>query len=227
MKKILTSIVAALLLFIPSFAQMRITEWMYSGGNGEFIEFTNVGSTPINMTGWSQDDNNRTPGVHNLSAFGIVQPGESVILTETAAGTFRTVWALCTGIKIIGGYTNDNLGRSDEINLYDASNNLVDRLTYNDQGSGNVKGPRTDTKSAWVPAAALGANNASLWTLSTVGGSEGGVTSAAGDIGSPGKSTRATVSFDPCTVPNNAPAIVIDVANTSNFLDGGAGSSPS
>lgn len=224
MKRIFTYIL--LLLSTSSFAQIRITEWMYSGGNGEFIEFTNVGSTPVNMTGWSQDDNNRTPGVHNLSAFGTVQPGESVILTETASGTFRSAWGLCAGIKIIGGYTNDNLGRSDEINLYDASNNLVDRLTYNDQGSGNVKGPRTDAKSAWVPAAALGANNASLWTLSTVGGSEGGFTSAAGDIGSPGKSTRAIVSFDPCVVANNAPTISIDVITTSNFLDGGVATSP-
>jgi hypothetical protein len=226
MKKIITSFVIAWLLHSSSVAQIRITEWMYSGGNGEFIEFTNVGNTPINMTGWSQDDNNRTAGVHNLSAFGFVQPGESVILTETASATFRSAWGLCAGIKIIGGYSNDNLGRSDEINLYDASNTLVDRLTYNDQGSGSVKGPRTDTKSAWVPAAALGTNNASLWTLSTVGGSEGGFTSAAGDIGSPGKSTRATVVYNPCTVVNGAPTIVMDVNNTSNLLDGGTGASP-
>lgn len=226
MKKISTSIVVALLIYHLSPAQIRITEWMYSGGNGEFMEFTNVGNTPINMSGWSQDDNNRTPGVHNLSAFGMVQPGESVILTETSAAAFRSAWGLCAGIKIIGGYTNDNLGRSDEINLYDASNTLVDRLTYNDQGSGTVKGPRTDTKSAWVPAAALGANNASLWTLSTVGGSESGFTSAAGDIGSPGKSTRATIAFDPCTVTSGAPTISMDVASTSNFMDGGMSTSP-
>lgn len=225
MKNILTS-VCIVLLSISSFAQIRITEFMYSGTNGEFIEFTNVGTTAINMTGWSQDDSNRNPGVHNLSAFGVVQPGESVILTETAIATFRSAWGLCAGVKIVGGYSNDNLGRSDEINLYDASNTLIDRLTFNDQGTGNVKGPRTDAKSAWVPAAALGTNNASLWTLSTVGGTEAGFTSTGGDIGSPGKSTRASVSFNPCAVVNGAPTIVMDVINTSNYLDGGAASSP-
>jgi hypothetical protein len=226
MKKIITSFILTM-LSISTFSQMRITEFMYSGGNGEFIEFTNVGNTSINMNGWSSDDSNRNPGVHSLSSFGVVQPGESVILTETVASTFRSAWGLCSGVKIIGGYSTDNLGRSDEINLYDASNTLVDRLTFNDQGSGNVKGPRTDTKSAWVNAAGLGANNASVWTLSTTGGSEGGVTSSGGDIGSPGKSTRATVVFNPCAVINGAPTIVMDVTNTSNFLDGGITTAPS
>jgi hypothetical protein len=203
--------------------QMRITEYMYSGGNGEFIEFTNIGNTPIDMTGWSSDDNNRNPGVHDLSSFGIVQPGESVILTETNSGTFRTAWSLCPTIKIIGGYTNDNLGRSDEINLYDSDDILVDRLTYSDETLG---GPRTQTRSAWVSAAGLGTNMSTQWTLSVVADAEGSFTSSANDIGSPGKSTRATVAFNPCTVISGAPTIVINVASTTNFLDGGIAASP-
>lgn len=112
---------------------MRITEYMYQGVNGEFVEFTNVGNTPIDMTGWSFDDDSpRTPGSFSLSAFRTVAPGESVILTESNANTFRTAWNLCSVVKIIGGL-NQNLGRNDEINLYNASNMLVDRLTYGDQ----------------------------------------------------------------------------------------------
>jgi hypothetical protein len=224
--------IAALLLlgsflFINSSkAQMRITEYMYSGANGEFIELTNVGNTSINLTGWSQDDATRNPGAHSLSSFGTVQPGESVILTEASASAFRTAWNLCANQKVIGGITTDNLGRSDEINLYDASNALVDRLTYNDQGSGSVKGPRTDTKSAWPSAAALGANNASLWTLSSSGDSEASYASTGGDIGSPGKSTRATASYNSCAPANGTPTIVMDVTNTSNYIDGGASTSP-
>ena len=174
---------------------MRITEYMYSGANGEFIEFTNVGGTAVDMTGWSEDDNHRVAGTHSLSAFGVVQPGESVILTETAIATFRTAWALCAQVKIIGPYTTDNLGRSDEINLYNASNTLVDRLTFNDQTLG---GPRTYNKSAWVKAAGLGTNTPTNWTLSATADTEGSFASTGGDIGSPGKSTRATVSYNPC-----------------------------
>ncbi|MDW8286988.1 MAG: DUF3616 domain-containing protein [Flammeovirgaceae bacterium] len=187
------------------FAQMRITEYMYQGANGEFVEFTNVGNTPIDMTGWSFDDDSRIPGSFSLSAFGTVAPGESVILTESNANTFRTAWNLCSGVKIIGGL-NQNLGRNDEINLYNASNTLVDRLTYGDQ---NFPGTiRTQNRSGWVTATGLGVNNPAQWVLSAVSDSESSFLSAGNDIGSPGKSTRATVAFDPCAPPpTSAPTI--------------------
>ena len=141
-------------------AEMMITEWMYNGkldGNslGEFVEFTNTGSSAIDMTGWSFDDNSRTPGSENLSAFGTVAAGESVIFTDAAAADFRTAWGLSGTVKIIGG-NQDNLGRSDEINLYDSSATLVDQLTYNDQGTGSVKGPRTQSVSGKHTLGCLG-----------------------------------------------------------------------
>ena len=174
-----------------------ITEYMYSGAPGEFIEFTNIGSTAVDMTNWSFDDDSQTPGTQSLSAFGVVQPGESVILTEATAATFRNAWGLCDNVKVIGGLTA-NLGRNDEINLYDADDNLVDRLTYGDQ---NFPGTiRTQDKSGWVSAAGLGANAPAEWTLSTVGDAEDSYANNSSVIGSPGKSTRATVSYDPCPV---------------------------
>ncbi len=204
---------------------MRITEYMYNGGGvagvGEFIEFTNVGGTAIDMTGWSFDDNTRLPGSQSLTAFGTVQPGESVILTEISAATFRTNWSLCAGKKIIGGNTN-NLGRADEINLYNASSTLVDRLTYDDVTLG---GPRTTTKSGWVSATGLGANVITQWTLSSTADAEASYASTLAEIGSPGKSTRATVTFDPCFVANGAPTIIMDIS-TSDFLDGGVAIGP-
>ena len=78
-------------------ADVRITEWMYSGGSGEFIEFTNLGTSAVDFTGWSYDDDSRTPGVFSLSAFGLVGAGESVIITETEAATFRLDWRLADG----------------------------------------------------------------------------------------------------------------------------------
>ena len=85
---IITAIAGVLVLTVAAPAQIRITEWMYQGGNtidgvgtaDEFIEFTNVGLSPIDMTGWSFDDSSRAPGSQSLSAFGTVGPGESVIL---------------------------------------------------------------------------------------------------------------------------------------------------
>ncbi|MDO6430725.1 lamin tail domain-containing protein [Flavitalea sp. BT771] len=223
-RRIFSMLAALVLTGAAAKAQIRITEYMYSGANGEFVEFTNVGAAAIDMTGWSFDDANRHVGVHSLSGFGVVQPGESAIVTETTpVSAFRSAWNLCAGVKIVGGYTNDNLGRADEINLYDAAGNQVDRLTYDDQTLGS---PRTQNKSAWVSAAGLGANQPTQWTLSATGDAEGSFTSAGGDIGSPGKSTRATVAFNPCVVVDGAPTIVINTAATTNFLDGGVTTAP-
>ena len=115
--------------------EMMFSEWMYNGARmdnlGEFVEFTNTGPAPVDMTGWSFDDESRIAGTVDLSGFGVVLPGKSVILTDETASDFAAVWGL-TGVSIIGGNTA-NIGRNDEINLYDDSDVLVDRLTYGDE----------------------------------------------------------------------------------------------
>jgi 5-hydroxyisourate hydrolase-like protein (transthyretin family) len=199
----------------PAIGAMRITEYMYSGTNGEFIEFTNVGNAAVNMTGWSYDDGANTPGAVSLSAYGNVAAGESVILTETAVNAFRSDWNLCGGVKIIGSNTT-NIGRTDTINLYDASGMQIDQLKYGDQTLG---GPRTQNKSAWVNAAGLGTDIITDWTLSSVGDSEGSNASTGGDIGSPGKSTRATVGYNPCLNSTASPTVQADPLATSIYLD--------
>ncbi|MBC7697486.1 MAG: FxDxF family PEP-CTERM protein [Bacteroidia bacterium] len=178
---------------------IKITEWMYNpvGSVGEFVEFTNFSSTSLDLTGWSFDDNTRLPGSDSLSLFGSVAAGESVIITEADANAFRTNWSLNSTVKVIGGISN-NLGRSDEINLYNNTGALIDRLTFNDQGAGSVKSPRTQGVSSEAGSLSiLGANNASLWVLSSVGDKEGSYTSIGGDIGSPGLTSFATVAAVP------------------------------
>lgn len=164
---------------------IQITEWMYSGTNGEFIEFTNVGDAPIDLTNWSYSDSARVPGSVNFgSVFGIVQVWESVIFTETDPNIFRTAWGLSPSVRIFGPNTVQNIGRSDEINLYDALDQLVDRLTYNDQAG---LGPRTQYASCTIPFGDLGLTSASgAWVLATVGDAYGSWASTGGDIANPG-----------------------------------------
>jgi predicted extracellular nuclease len=186
MKQITATAFIVLLIASAAQADIRITEWMYNGKGtsslGEFVEFTNIGSSAINMAGWSFDDNSRTPGSQDLSAFGSVAPGESVLLTDATAADFRTNWGLAATVKIIGGNTN-NLGRADEINLYNGST-LVDRLTYDDQ---TIGGPRTNNVSGNpISFSDLGTNNATHWVLSAAGDRYGSYTSALGEIGNPG-----------------------------------------
>ena len=166
-------------------AQVRITEWMYSGNDGEFIEFTNVGTSAVDMAGWSFDDDSRTPFTVDLSAFGTIAAGESVILTEVTAEAFRTAWGLDAGVKVIGGFTA-NLGRADEINLFDpiSGGTLADRLTFGDQVfSGSI---RTQNASGWARPEFLGANTVGSWVLATEGDVLGSYASVGGDIGNPG-----------------------------------------
>lgn len=167
-----------------AFANIAITEWAYSATDGEFVEFTNIGTTAIDMTGWSFDDDSEIAGTLDLSAFGVVQPGESVVITENVEATFRAAWALPASVKVIGEYTN-NLGRNDEINLYNAASLLVDRLTYGDDsfaGSIRTQGASGNPLSPAV----LVTNDVYGWTLSTIGDSYGSYASTSGDIGNPG-----------------------------------------
>ncbi len=191
------TVLAGLAIAGAASADIRITEWAYSSGIGEFVEFTNLGAAPVDMTGWRYDDDSADfASGFDLSGFGIVQPGESVVITEAAESDFRADWQLPASIKILGGYTN-NLGRNDQINLFDAAQTLIDRLTYGDQSI--VGSIRTQSRSG-VPTSllAVGANDALLWgfadevpgggpfDLSGIAGTNGYLVSLSLDTGNPG-----------------------------------------
>ena len=112
MNKLLAALLTAVFATAAQ-ADVRITEWMYSGGSGEFIEFTNLGSSAVDFTGWSYDDESRLVGGFDLSALGLVGAGESVVITEIDAPTFRLDWSLAASVKVLGGFTN-NIGRAVE-----------------------------------------------------------------------------------------------------------------
>jgi hypothetical protein len=182
-------------------AQMRITEWMYSGAGGEFVEFTNMGPAAVNMAdSWFYTDSDQGMMDADLAAFGLVQPGESVLITESPAAAFRAVWGLDAAVKIIGENINSNLSRVDEINLYH-SGMLIDRLTFGDNrvaadppvGAPATAGSiRTQNRSGNPTSlAALGANNVFQWALANTAAQGpdafGSVTSiTGGDRANPG-----------------------------------------
>ncbi len=175
----------------PAAGVIRITEYMYSSGNGagngvgEFIELTNVGNAAVDLTGWSFDDNTRTPGSFAIGGFGMVQPNESVIITDAPAALFRQFWFLPASVKIVGG-SDQGLGRSDEINIYDASNTLVTRLTYNDQGTNPAGTVRTQFVSAWPQRNLLGQTTTAGWQLSVANDAQNSYLATTGDLGNPG-----------------------------------------
>lgn len=194
MSPTLRNTIAAILVATPlaasaavSGADIQITEWMYNGNGatGEYIEFTNLGPTAVDLTGWSFDDNTRQTGSFNLSGLGVVSAGQSFIVTEAAAADFVAVWNLGSDVKIVGGNTH-NLGRSDEINIYDAAGLLVDRLTYGDQAYGGTIRAQNASGNP-LSLDALGSQEVTAsWVLATAGDTFGSYASTMGDIGNPG-----------------------------------------
>lgn len=171
-------------------ADIRISEYMYSGNGGEFIELINTGCDPVDMTGWSYDDDSRTPGEFDLSAFGVVMPGEIVIISEDASEVFRSDWGLSVDLKIVGelGLENANsLGRNDAIVLFDSMGAIADQLVY---GDGDIPGSiRTQDASGWVNAAGVGQDDALAWVLSTAGDAQSSALNLEGVPGNPGMFT--------------------------------------
>ncbi|MBK7403817.1 MAG: lamin tail domain-containing protein [Phycisphaerales bacterium] len=165
-------------------AQVYITEFLYSGSTSEFVEFTNLSNAPVDMTGWSYDDDSRVPGEFDLSGAGVIAPGESFVICEGDPGAFAASWNL-SGVTVLGPYSN-NLGRDDEINLFDSSSALVDRLSFGDDVNfpGSI---RAKDFSGNPLSGAEGQNDIYQWVLSASGDSYGSWLSAEGDVGNPGQ----------------------------------------
>ena len=176
------TIPAALALAGSAHANIQITEWMYNGANatGEFVEFTNLGTAPVDF-----DDDSRIPGTVSLSAIGTLAPGASALLVESTAEAFRAAWGLSASVAIVGGNTS-NLGRADEINLFDNTGTLVDRLTYGDAVfPGTIRtlnfSGNPGSLEALVP---FGVSTS--WVLAAVGDGLGSYASSFGDVANPG-----------------------------------------
>lgn len=198
-KSLLT--VSALAVATVASSQVRITEWMYDGSSftyagasqgGEFFEITNVGPTAVSLAGWKYDDDSRDPSVGlDLSSFGTLARGESAIVAEASADAFRSFWSLSASVKMIGSNAI-NLGRADEINLFEASGALVDRLTYADNAT-PANGPRTQNASGNVALADAASDLATNAALSTVGDVYGSYRTGVANngttfyVGNPGK----------------------------------------
>ncbi len=179
---------------------IRVTEYAYKAVGGEFIEFTNVGPTSTNLAGWSIDDEESIPGSFDLSAAGVIAPGESFVVTTVPAAAFRATWSLgASPVKVLGDNDTAKLSRTDSIVLFSPTFTEVDRLDFSDVNFEYTV--RARDISAWVCSSALGQNDAYGWRQSALGDAQGSTVSAAADVGSPG--THTSVICDPLVIGAN------------------------
>ena len=129
--------VAAFAAPLAAHAEVRITEFLYQSVDGtrnEYLELTNLGSSAVDVSNWTYNDNNPNNPVSFGGFFNTLAASESVILTEATAEAFRTHWGLAAATRIFSIGGNSNLGDGDTINIYSSaapsSSTLVDSVTY-------------------------------------------------------------------------------------------------
>jgi hypothetical protein len=238
------SVVMALLPTLPASAaggaDLVVTELAYGGlasgahaysgdgGDGEYVELTNIGDAAQDVSGWYFDTSASTTisapsatagtslaGLANGSGTNtVIQPGESVIITDLTPADFRTEWGLKSSVKVVND-AGVTLGKSGSVYISNGTT-VLDQISYNLGAASAGKG-----KSAFVSAAhvadqqtATGSSFASLpsngWTQSTVADSEGSWSSAAGSVGSAAASTLGT------STPTSVRSAGVTVSGGSN-----------
>lgn len=159
-------------------ASVRITEFMSegqgltgsgSGGNRqrEFFEITNLGTSAVNVSNWSYNDNNTNDPINWGSQISSIAAGESIVFTQMSAADFRAYWNLSDSVRIVSYGQLSNLGNADTINIYSSSvqdaTTLVDTLTY----TADARGSGISRNRAWDGGD--GALTNATWVDSTVG----------------------------------------------------------
>lgn len=134
-----------------SMADLVITEVMADSRhldttiNGDWWEITNNGSSAVNLSGYSWDDDSNTSGLQTFPAH-IIQPTHSVLLLKEGAAAaiapFRTAWGIDGSVKIFveadfGTFPGFSGGSGDTIYLYQPNGALVDSFTFGPSTSGS------------------------------------------------------------------------------------------
>ncbi|WP_309386003.1 lamin tail domain-containing protein [Cerasicoccus frondis] len=123
--------------------RLLVTELMSNqefGVGEDFWELTNIGLLPIDLGGWSWDDNSREAGVVPIPTDTFIQSGESIIFTAADAAVFRTWWGIEDSVQVIGDSNAPGLGGGDGVALFDADDAEIFFFTYDEGGFTLVNG---------------------------------------------------------------------------------------
>jgi hypothetical protein len=194
-KSLLTLALTAGLLPVCAQAQLKITEVESSEAPAttvlttkpntpqDWFELSNFGSSSINITGYTMDDNSDSFALSvPLMGVSSIAPGESVVFFENDGTTltaqdFENWWGSGLGASVqIGTYGGSGVGLGsggDAVNIFDSSGNPIDGVVF---------GTATAGTTFVFDDGATGRSDTGL----SLNGVEGAFTSQNGDVGSPG-----------------------------------------
>jgi len=169
-------------------AQLYITEVESSEATAgtfanpqDWFELSNSGSSPVNVTGDTMDDNSDSFALSvALQGITTIAAGESVVFFETTGTTltpadFQNWWGLSPSVQI-GTYAGSGVGlssSSDQVNIFNSSGTEIDGVSFSTATKGDT---------FVFSAGAIGRSPTGL----SQNGVGGAFTSVNGDIGSPG-----------------------------------------
>jgi VCBS repeat-containing protein len=132
-------------------ARARITEVSpWSSGNTDYaadwFEITNIGNTPVDLTGWKMDDNsNAFANAVALRSVTVIPAGKSAVFFEgegsgstdpLIAANFAAAWFGAAGLPagfLLGAYSGSGVGLStggDAVNLFDAAGKRITGVSF-------------------------------------------------------------------------------------------------
>ena len=192
---------------LAQFSTLRITEAMSSsgvGGTADWWEVTNYGSSAVDITGWTVDDNFMSGSSIALNGITSINAGESVAFLETTtldSGTvatlissFRTFWGGSAASAQIGYYAGSGIGLSsngDGLVMFSGTTETTPRVSV---GAATTGASFYDGYDAAGDPTTSPNTNAIVSTVGTLDGQStfaSATISTAQNIGSPGTAVAA------------------------------------
>lgn len=171
----------------------------------DYFELTNFGSAPVDITGWSFDDESADiADAEPLVGVSTIAPGESVVIFQLdendpndaafdPAGElalFRSLWGGLAGVQV-GYHGGAGLGKGDAITLFDATDTVALALEYGmttpeQTHAGDWAAGNTDGSDVFENQSAIYAPGAPVGFVTAGPGVLGSFANTDGDYGSPG-----------------------------------------
>lgn len=135
---------AAALLAVPLAATgaesgIRINEVESDGGTpGDWIEFVNTSSAPVDLTGYGVRDNKDDSILYTFPASTIVAPGAFLVIDQVDGG--------------VGGF-DFGLGKEDSVRLFDPQGGIVDETTWSGHSPATWGVQDIDGLASWAQTA--------------------------------------------------------------------------